>query len=540
VDQPFVTHRAVALARLAFPTPLFRGPVFRLRHVAAAMTVAGLCSGALAAGKGTEKKDDPAVQAQLQALMQRMQLLEQRNAELEQQVKALSARTPATASAATSATPSTAPPAVSATAAPATATAVGAAASHSPESDRLTALETQVKALAAPTEAGPSEAPVVEASLVAVGQRLGSGGSDSGNSQGRLNYRGDVEVTLPLGTLPMLGDARFSGFGHLRFGQGNGVALRPSYTATVNSVPFEAGAGSDETYAIIGQAWGQLEWDLGGGRFNDLPSNRVELNVGKIDLFGFFDQNAVAADEGAQFLNNVFVHNPLLDSGGDIGADAYGFAPGMRVAYIDEGEDRGWGWSASLGIFGAGAAANLSAGPRRPLIIGQLEFSPKQINGEPRGTYRLYAWTNGETTDLSGELRQRHSGYGLSVDQKLGREWNVFGRWGQRTSGDGNFDKALTLGFEHGGRAWGRGHDAAGFAAGWLRTSGEFARATSLDPTLAGYTASGNEQILEAYYRFHLSDHFELTPDLQWIRRAGGDRSAPSFMAVGLRAAVGF
>jgi hypothetical protein len=489
--------------------------------MALALAAAGLCGGAQAADK---KKAEPVTAEQLQQLMQRMQQLEQRNSELEQQVKALAARpSPAT---------------------PATAAAPGASGTPAPGGDwgqqRLVAVEQQVKALTKPVQPDADDELTVETSLVAVGQQVGSKGSDSGHSQGRLNYRGDVEVSVPLGTLRALGEARFTGFGHLRFGQGSGVALRPTHTATVNSVPFEAGAGSDETYAIIGQAWGQLEWDLGAGRFNDLPSNRVELNLGKIDIFGFFDQNAVAGDEGAQFLNNVFVHNPLLDSGGDIAADAYGFAPGLRVAYIDEGEDRGWGWAASLGVFGSGGGANFSAGPRKPLVIGQVEFSPKQINGEPRGTYRLYAWTNGQTTDLSGEAAQRHSGYGLSVDQRIGREWNLFGRWGHRTSGDGAFDKALTFGFEHGGRAWGRGNDSIGLAAGFVRTSSEWANATSLDPTLAGFAADGNEQILEAYYRWKLSDHLELTPDLQWIRRAGGNGDAPSFMAVGLRAAVGF
>lgn len=512
MDHPFVTA-----PRARSSTPGARA--WQPRALALALAATGLCSSAAAAGKAPEKKTDPAVAEQLQKLMERMQQLEQRNAELEQQVKALAAKPAAPTAPATAATT---PPAAGS------------------DWGRLGALEQQVKALVRPAEVDADEGLKVETSLVAVGQRLGSGGSDTGHSQGRLNYRGDVEVTVPLGTVSALGDARFSGFGHLRFGQGSGVALRPSHTATVNSVPFEAGAGSDETYAIIGQAWGQLEWDLGGSRFNDLPSNRVEMNLGKIDIFGFFDQNAVAGDEGAQFLNNVFVHNPMLDSGGDIAADAYGFAPGLRVAYIDEGEDRGWGWGASFGIFGSGAGANFSAGPRRPLVIGQVEFSPKQINGEPRGTYRLYAWTNGQTTDLSGEAAQRHSGYGISVDEKLGREWNLFGRWGQRTSGDGAFDKALTFGFEHGGRAWGRGNDAVGLAAGFVHTSGEWAQATALDTSLVGFAARGNEQIVEAYYRWKLNDHLELTPDLQWIRRAGGNGDAPNFMAVGLRAAVGF
>jgi hypothetical protein len=458
---------------------------------------------------------DPAVLERLDKLMQRVQALEQRNGELERQVQALRAAAPAPAAAASAPAGGWGEP-------------------------RLAALEQQVKALARPLEAEAGEEITVEGGLVAVAQQVGGRGSDTGRDQGRLNYRGDVEVTLPLGTVPALGEARFTGFGHLRFGQGSGVSLRPTHTATVNSVPFEAGSGSDETYAIVAQAWGQLSWQLDGLGFNDLPGNRVELTLGKIDIFGFFDQNEVAGDEGAQFLNNVFVHNPLLDSGGDIAADAYGFAPGARLAYIDEGEDRGWGWGASLGVFGSGTAANFSTGPRRPLVIGQLEFSPKQINGEPRGNYRVYAWTNGETTDLAGEARQRHSGYGLSVDQKIGREWNVFGRWGQRTAGDGAFDRALTAGFEHGGRAWGRGTDAAGLAVGWVRTSGEWAAATRLDTSLVGFAARGNEQIVEAYYRWKLSEHLELTPDLQWIRRAGGDADAPDFLAVGLRAAVGF
>lgn len=486
----------------------------RLAPVALALALAGACTGALAAD--ATPRTDPAVLQKLELLMQRVQQLEQRNGELERQVRELGARQPASA-------------------------AAPASDWGKPREERLVALEQQVKSLARPPVEDEEEAgPEFATSLVALAQRVGADGAGTGRSQGRLNYRGDIEVGLPLGTLPRLGDAKLSGFGHLRFGQGGGVSLRPTHTATVNSIPFEGAAGSADSYLIVAQAFGQLEWSLDAGQFNDLASNRLELTLGKIDLFGFFDQNAVAGDEGAQFLNNVFVHNPLLDSGGDIAGDAYGFMPGLRVAYIDEGIDRGWGFGASLGLFASGSGADFNGGPRRPLVIGQLEFAPKQINGEPRGTYRLYAWTNGQTTNLAGNAPQRHSGYGLSVDQKIGRDWNLFGRWGHRTSGEGTFDKALTLGFEHGGRAWGRGPDAVGVAAAWLRTSGEWARATALDPDLAGYPASGNEQVIEAYYRWKLSDRLELTPDLQWIRRAGGDGGAPSFTAVGLRAALAF
>lgn len=450
--------------------------------------------------------DDAAVAAQLRQVLERLTQLERRNAELERQLKALQ---PAPA-------PGSTPPGT-----------WGAA--------RLEQLEQRVDALSRsePVEAAPDEGPKVEASLVALGQQVNARGSADGRAQSRLNYRGDVTVELPAGSV---GEAQASAFAHLRFGQGSGVGLRPTYTSTVNSLGFETAAGPDDSFAILAQAWVQLEWPLDAGGFNDQKGRRVELTLGKMDFFGFFDQNAVAGDEAAQFLNNAFVHNPLLDSGGDIGADAYGFAPGVRLAYADG--NGGWSWGASLGLFGAGAGANFSGAPGRPLVIAQLEAAPLQINGEPRGNYRLYAWSNGRTSGLD-EGRQRHAGLGLSLDQRLGREWNLFGRWGRRSRGDGLFDGALTLGLEHGGRLWGRGHDAVGAAYGWLRTGAAWRSATA-DTSLAGYAASGNEQIAELYYRLKLNEHLELSPDLQWIRRPGGDGLAPMVRVFGVRAALGF
>lgn len=256
-----------------------------------------------------------------------------------------------------------------------------------------------------------------------------------------------------------------------------------------------------------------------------------------MDLFGFFDQNAAAADEGAQFLNNAFVHNPLLDSGGDIGADAYGFAPGVRLAYTAVGDGRAQ-WGASLGVFAAGAGASFSGGFGRPLVIAQLDWSPLQINGEPRGSYRVYAWTNGRTTGIDG-ARQRHGGVGVSIDQRIGAAWNLFGRAGRRTSGDGSFDRAVTLGAEHGGRTWGRGGDAAGVAVGWLKTSSAWRDATA-DASLTGHAANGAERIAELYYRMKLNEHLALSPDFQLIQRPGGDASARTVRALGLRATAAF
>ncbi|NDY91572.1 carbohydrate porin [Ideonella livida] len=405
---------------------------------------------------------------------------------------------------------------------------------------RNRALEERLRAQEA-EEAAPEEGGLaVEGGVVAVWQRSNAAGSAEGRATGRLNYRGDLEFSLPMGRLSPLGEAQLSGFGHLRFGQGSGLALRPTHTATGNSVPFETAGGSEETYAIVAQAWLQASWPLAGSGLNDQAPSRVELTAGKLDLFGFFDQNAVAGDEGAQFLNNVFVHNPLLDSGGDIGADAYGLAPGVRLAWVDEGEDSGWRLGLSAGVFASGAGASFNGGLGRPLVIVQAEASPKQINGEPRGSYRLYAWTNGHTTNLAGDAEQRHSGWGLSLDQRVGRDWNLFARWGARTEGEGSFDRALTLGAEQTGRAWGRPHDSVGLALGWLRTDAAWTAATAADASLLGYAARGHERVGELYYRYQLNERIELSPDVQWIDRAGGQGDARRVVLTGLRASIGF
>ena len=175
---------------------------------------------------------------------------------------------------------------------------------------------------------------------------------------------------------------------------------------------------------------------------------------------------------------------------------------------------------------------------KHPFVIAQLEVSPQQINGEPRGNYRLYVWSNDATTDLAGQ-RQTRSGVGMSVDQKVGRNWNWFGRVGYRTSGDAPFDTAVTAGFEYAGKRWERPKDALGLAVGALSTSKAWRNATA-GGSLASHQANGEEIIAELYYRIRLNERLNVSPDLQYIARPGGNGNAPTVWALGLRANIGF
>jgi len=362
--------------------------------------------------------------------------------------------------------------------------------------------------------------------------------ANRGNQGTLANYRGDVAVGLPGGEI---GSTEGKIFAQLRFGQGDGVSLGRAYTSTPNTTAFQLGGSpADDSTVILAQAWYQLATPLlrGGSKAN--AREHLHLTFGKIDPFVFFDQNAVADDESVRFMNNAFVHNPLLDSGGDIGADAYGFAPGAIAQYANERE-KGSEWGLSLGVFGSGAAANFGGSLSGPLVIAQAETAAR-FNYLP-GNYRAYLWRNGRGAGYDG-VERRHSGIGFSVDQKVDDHLTLFGRYGHQTGGKTRFDRALTVGGELGGNGWGRAADSLGIAFGALRTGDDYRSESTLfdldgdgapDPQ-----ASGWEKQMEFYYRYKVNSQFELTPDFQLIRRPAGDGSGSTVKVAGLRAKIGF
>ena len=364
-----------------------------------------------------------------------------------------------------------------------------------------------------------------EAGMSTVLQTIDRHGPNDRRARARLNYRGDVAAALPVGG-PGEGSGSFHG--HVRFGQGSGLQARGAHAGAVNGLAFEA-----DSFAILAQLYYQLEHPLGPGR--DGGAQRLELTVGKIDPFALFDQNAVAGDEATAFLNSVFVHNALLDAGGDLGADPYGFTPGVRAAWYGA-PGSGPGLGASVGLFGTGRGADFSGSPRRPFAIAQLEASPRRAAGETTGTYRVYRWSNPQAEDIDGSP-SRHGGWGVSFDQRIGRALKVFGRYGRRTQGHGRFDKALTFGFEASGVAWRREQDAIGVGVGLLATDDvhapAHAQAEGINP---GH--SGNERILELFYRFTANRYLDVSPGVQVIRRSGGDPAAPGFLIAGVRVRI--
>ena len=486
------------------------------RPLLRALVLAGLAS-CLPAHAETEVQK---LSTSVEILLQRMAQFEAANKRLQSEVEQLSAEKAAAADGAKHASPAN--PGVAA--APAGEAQAVASAGREPST-----LERALDGVS------------VGASVAMVSQRALRGTTDGSKSQ--LNYRADIEVEVPLAKVAEVGESKL--FFHVRAGQGEGLLFAyPTLTATPNSTAFFL-QNSDDSATVVGQAWYQFSHPLASGASGAQPG--IEATIGKIDLFGFFDQNAIADSETDAFLNNVFVHNPLLDSGGAIGGDSYGFQPGVIASYASDAGDRNH-WKSSVGVFASGAGASFKSSFSQPFVIGQLGYSGAALHERP-GNYRLYAWTNGSFTPYNNEFAtatDRTTGIGLSIDQEVADGLTVFTRYGHAFSGEVRFDNAFTLGAQLTGMRWGRENDRVGLAFGWLNTSSGFRAAA---PTLDvngdgvadfGYKPTGAEKDLELFYAWQVNPNLQLSPSLQWIVQPGGDLNAKDIWAIGLRAVAGF
>ncbi len=497
------------------------------------MQLAKLTAALVAAGLALPVLAGPNDAALLEKLAARLEKLEARNADLENQVKELKGESQAIAQGLDS-------PRLS---------------QYEPElTVRLKAVEKDALEMKKAAKlAEKFDGIAVDAALTTVAQRasgLPRGTADAGS---QLNYRADVTVELPL---EAIGDIEHKVFAHVRIGQGQGLNAAfgnlGHFASAPNSVAFRAsGANADDSVAILGQAWYQAAIPLPFGGFHPYSREKLELTFGKMDIFGFFDQNDAAGDESVQFLNSVFVHNPLLDAGGEVAVDANGFQPGFVASYLNE-RDGAEPWRLSLGVFGAGErGANYRRSLAAPLVMVQAEKQVKMFGGLS-GNYRTYAWTRDKATELDGTTTAKHTGFGFSVDQQAGDGIKLFTRYGQLVKGELPFDKALSVGAEFNGSYWGRGADAIGIGGSWLKASKAYRKAGGSgcaggfdddDACLGGaftFTPSGAEKVAEIYYRYRISPNLELTPDFQWITRAGGNSSADNVKVFALRANIAY
>jgi len=490
----------------------------RLAKLSAALVAAGLALPALAA---------PADAALLEKLAARLEKLEARNADLEKEVRALKGENQRINEGLDS-------PRLS---------------QYEPElTVRLKAVEKDALEMKKAAKIAEGlEGIKVGASLATVGQHAQGLPKDVDGGSSQLNYRADVSIELPLAPV---GDIEHKLFAHLRMGQGLGLNAAFSklghFASAPNALAFRAsGASPDDSVTILGQAWYQAAIPLPFLGFKPYSRETLEVTFGKMDIFGFFDQNAAAGDESKQFLNSVFVHNPLLDAAGEVGVDANGFQPGFVASYLNY-VDKTQPWRLSAGVFGTGErGANYQRSLTSPLLMVQAEKQLKLFGGLT-GNYRLYGWNRSQGVDYDGTL-SKHTGVGASVDQRIGDGIRLFARYGKLVKGELPFNQALTAGAEFSGSYWGRAADTIGVAGAWLQSGKGYRTSTATtwlddNQTQMAYTFTpqGAEQVAEVYYRYRLSPQFELSPDFQYVTNGGGNGDAKSVKVFALRANIAY
>lgn len=215
-------------------------------------------------------------------------------------------------------------------------------------------------------------------------------------------------------------------------------------------------------------------------------ANDLGVTLGIIDATGYLDDNAYANDENAQFLNDVFVNNPLAnlpsyDGGGVVEWDAGPLTVRGLVMNSQTEEERDFNY---YGL--------------------QVGYSLDTAVGE--GTYRLYGYiTDDEFFDEQADDREPLQGIGVSLDQALGDTFGLFARvaW-QDDAAVVDHDQLYSAGVQLNGALWGRDEDAAGLGYAYLAG----ADSGDIDQT----------QALEGYVRFQISEYSDASLSLQYLQ----------------------
>jgi high affinity Mn2+ porin len=268
--------------------------------------------------------------------------------------------------------------------------------------------------------------------------------------------------------------------------------------------------------------------ELGGSK----EVRNLTFTVGHLSAKDIFDNNAYSNDGRSQFMNWVLVANGAWD----YPADTLGFTNGAAA------ELNSRNWSERLGIFMVSKFAN---GIRMDWnlahawsAVAEVErrYAPK---GHP-GAIRLLAYDTrahmgsyqetvnnpslGENIFLTAAYRYKY-GFGINLEQEIRPNLGVFARLGwsdgkNQTYEFTDVDRTATAGLSLKGARWRRPQDTVGLAVivnGISAVHRQCLAAGGLGITVGdGALDYDAERVVEAYYNWKISKHFQLTPDYQF------------------------
>jgi hypothetical protein len=249
---------------------------------------------------------------------------------------------------------------------------------------------------------------------------------------------------------------------------------------------------------------------------------RYFVSIGKTEQVVFIDDNAFANDEYTQFVGKPFVNNPMFDSEDE-------FAP-LVAAGMSPVE-----WLNLILLFQSTSRPRLEEELQKskyddmfdtPFLAGQITYSP-ELNGLP-GNYRLFAWgATYQQPEISGDGADRGWGIGLSLDQMVTGKVGLFARLGYSNDKVYEAPWFWSVGTSLLGLISAREEDSIGIGVAGLKANNDLEH-------------DGTEYHLEAYYRLVLSEHFAISPDVQYVINPLGNSGNDNVIAGMIRGQFAF
>lgn len=286
------------------------------------------------------------------------------------------------------------------------------------------------------------------------------------------------------------------------------------YTNLTDSTPGTTNA----VVANVSQAYYEGEYMEG----------RIVASIGKLDVHSMYDNNAYANDETDQFMSGIFTRYAGTSYAE---LDQY-YAPGIAVKYLPTD-------AIELTLIAAnGNGDGFDNIFDYMYLVGQVDFKPRFAGHD--GNYRFYAISDNRHDayhDISDGSVTTNTAYGLSFDQAVANGVGLFVRYSIQDDGiaENIVDSAWSLGTLVEGSLWGRERDTIGIAYGSVNLNGKADPATAL-----GFSNTGDETHIEAFYKVGFSKHFTLTGDVQVINNNGGNGSADTVTVAGIRGQLNF
>ncbi|AKL98073.1 carbohydrate porin [Endomicrobium proavitum] len=271
---------------------------------------------------------------------------------------------------------------------------------------------------------------------------------------------------------------------------------------------------------------------------------KLSFDIGKLNYWWFFDNNAYANNETSQFQTGPFVVNQLVNKPDRNVAAVVGYSFTEIV-------------SAQLGYF----ANDLDKFDSNGLSVLQIDLKPIED-----GTYRVYGWYNanknlynykkiedegGLNVADSANIKTEDSyGFGLSADQKVTEHLGLFARvaYKKADAAEAEINSAIiddvatnnsllwNIGASINGELWSRANDTVGIAVGQIYGSYEYKK--YINPAYK----DGAETQAELYYSYALNDNFAITPAVQYFSNPlGGNATTKDDVVVyGIRTQFSF